>query len=149
MNITYAHTNLIAEDWKGLSDFYREVFGCIPQPPERDLSGKWLDRVTGIEKAHISGIHLRLPGHGNNGPTLEIFQYDEMPQRPGIKPNTPGFSHIAFVVDDLKTVAALAFSKGGSAIGELVVQAVPGVGTLSIQYIADPEGNIVEIQRWD
>jgi hypothetical protein len=25
---------------------------------------------------------------------------------------------------------------------------VPGVGLLTFQYLADPEGNIVEIQNW-
>ena len=42
----------------------------------RDLSGEWLDRATGLKNAHIKGIHLRLPGYGEGGPTLEIFQYD-------------------------------------------------------------------------
>jgi len=149
MTIKYAHTNIIAEDWKRLATFYQEVFGCVPIPQKRDLSGDWLDRVTGIDASHITGIHLRLPGHGDAGPTLEIFQYDEMPPRPGVMPNTPGFSHIAFVVENPNDVARSAFSKGASAIGDLVVQEVPGVGTLTIQYITDPEGNIVEIQRWD
>lgn len=41
----YVHTNLIARDWKRLVRFYREVFGCEPKGPERDLSAAWLDRV--------------------------------------------------------------------------------------------------------
>jgi hypothetical protein len=51
----------------------QEVFGCTPVPPERDLSGKWLEKAARVETAHIGGIHLRLPGHGHEGPTLEIF----------------------------------------------------------------------------
>ena len=27
--------------------------------------------------AHLTGAHLRLPGHGETGPTLEIFSYDD------------------------------------------------------------------------
>lgn len=57
----FAHINLIAKDWKKLAYFYETVFGCIPVPPIRDLSGEWLDRATGIKNAHIRGIHLRLP----------------------------------------------------------------------------------------
>ncbi len=75
MPTRYAHTNIVAKDWKRLAAFYREVFGCIAVPPERNLSGGWLDRATGIEGAHLAGIHLRLPGCGQAGPTLEIFQY--------------------------------------------------------------------------
>ena len=41
MTITarYVHTNLIARDWRVLARFYQEVLGCVPVPPERDLSG--------------------------------------------------------------------------------------------------------------
>ena len=149
MSMTFVHTNLIAKDWKRLSRFYREVFACVPVPPERDLSGEWLDRATGLFKARIAGIHLRLPGRGEDGPTLEIFQYERMPERPAIAPNTPGFSHIAFAVDDVAATADAVLDHGGSPIGDRTERDVPGVGRLTFQYVADPEGNIVEIQHWE
>ena len=74
MPMKYVHTNLIAKDWRRLSAFYQEVFGCVPVPPERDLSGEWVDKATGISGAHIFGMHLRLPGYGDAGPTLEAFR---------------------------------------------------------------------------
>jgi predicted enzyme related to lactoylglutathione lyase len=148
MPTKYTHTNLIAKDWKRLSIFYQEVFGCVPIPPERDLSGEWLDKATKLSGSHLSGIHLRLPGCGDNGPTLELFQYGSMPEHPSVNPNTPGFSHIAFAVDDVPATARAVFSYGGSAIGELTVRDMPGVGLLTFQYVADPEGNIIEIQNW-
>ena len=148
MTTRYAHTNLIAKDWRCLAAFYQEIFGCLPIPPERDLNGEWLDKAIGIDDVHIRGIHLRLPGYGNEGPTLEIFQYGSMPEHSEVKPNSPGFSHIAFEVDDVAATAQAIFDRGGSAIGELTVREVPGVGLLTFQYVADPEGNIVEIQNW-
>jgi predicted enzyme related to lactoylglutathione lyase len=148
MSTKYAHTNLIAKDWRRLANFYREVFGCVPVPPERDLSGEWVDKATGISGAHLFGVHLRLPGYADEGPTLEIFQYGSMPEHPSIKPNTPGFTHIAFAVDDVAATARIVFDHGGSALGALTVREVPGVGVLTFQYVADPEGNIVEIQNW-
>lgn len=148
MPTKYVHTNLVAKDWRRLAVFYREAFACLPVPPERDLFGEWLDGVTGIRGAHIFGMHLRLPGWGDEGPTLEIFQYGSMPEHPPVKPNTPGFSHIAFAVDDVAAAAQTAFDHGGSAVGELTVREVPGVGLLTVQYVADPEGNIIELQNW-
>jgi len=145
----YTHINLIAKDWKRLSRFYQEVFGCVPIPPERDLSGEWLDNATGLNGAHISGMHLLLPGHGENGPTLELFQYGSMPEHPKVNPNTPGFSHIAFAVDDVPATARAVFHHGGSPVGELTEREIPGVGLLTFQYLADPEGNIIEIQNWN
>ena len=43
----YVHTNLIARDWRALSSFYQQVFGCIPVPPERDYQGEKLAAGTG------------------------------------------------------------------------------------------------------
>jgi predicted enzyme related to lactoylglutathione lyase len=148
MPTKYTHTNLIAKDWKRLAAFYQEVFGCVPVPPERDLSGEWIDKAAGLTDVHITGEHLRLPGYGDDGPTLEIFQYDSMPEHPATFPNTPGFSHIAFGVDDVQATALAIFERGGSAVGELIVQEISGVGLLTFQYVADPEGNILEIQNW-
>ena len=148
MAIKYVHTNLIAKDWKRLLAFYQEVFGCIPVLPERDLSGDWLDQATGIAGSHIRGVHLRLPGYGDDGPTLELFQYGDMPQHPAISPNTPGFSHIAFAVDDVHEMAREVLAHGGSVVGELAVREIPGVGMLTFQYLTDPEGNIIELQNW-
>jgi len=54
----YVHTNLIARDWKKLVGFYREVFGCEPKGPERNLSAAWLDRVNSVPNARLRGVHL-------------------------------------------------------------------------------------------
>jgi predicted enzyme related to lactoylglutathione lyase len=149
MPTKYVHINLIAENVKRLSNFYQEVFSCVPIPPERDLSGEWLDKATGLNGARITGTHLRLPGYGDEGPTVELFHYDSMPEHPSVNPNTPGFSHIAFAVDDVAATAQAVFAHGGSPVGELTVRDVPGLGLLTFQYVADPEGNIIELQKWE
>lgn len=75
----YIHTNIVAKDWKRLSEFYINVFGCCAvKSPERKLSGDWLDRATGLSGARLEGVHLLLPGFEASGPTLEIFSYDRM-----------------------------------------------------------------------
>lgn len=145
----FVHVNLVAQDWKRLASFYQDVFDCIPVPPERNLSGEWLDQATGLEDTKISGIHLRLPGYGEEGPTLEIFQYDTVPDHLSVRPNSPGFSHIAFSVNDVQETAARIFELGGSPIGKFTVRQIAGVGTVTFQYCADPEGNIIEVQSWD
>lgn len=144
----YGHTNLIARDWQALARFYVEVFGCIPVPPERDLRGEWLDRATGIHGAHLRGLHLRLPGHGPDGPTLEIFTYDSTVAGPGSVPDRAGFGHIAFQVPDVHAAVRAVRAHGGSDLGEIVEVEVPGAGPLTWAYVRDPEGNIIELQRW-
>jgi len=49
----YVHTNLVARDWRKLVEFYVEVFGCKRVPPERKISGQWLDDATGIAEAEF------------------------------------------------------------------------------------------------
>jgi len=85
----FAHTNIVAKNWKSLSDFYINVFACKVKPPERKLSGDWLDNATGLTNANLEGVHLLLPGHGETGPTLEIFTYAEMQGSDPVMANHP------------------------------------------------------------
>lgn len=75
-NPRYVHTNLVAQDWQRLARFYQDVFACVPVPPERHYSGEPFDALTNLQNASLRGMHLRLPGFGEGGPTLEIFTYD-------------------------------------------------------------------------
>ena len=143
---TYAHTNLIARDWRRLAAFYEEALGCVPVA-ERDLAGDWLERGTGVAGARIRGIHLRLPGFGEGGPTLEIFQYAENVDGPPPPANRVGFGHIAFVVDDVARAREVVLAAGGSALGTVESVAIPGAGIITVVYMRDPEGNIVELQH--
>jgi predicted enzyme related to lactoylglutathione lyase len=144
----YVHTNLIARDWKGLVRFYSEVFGCEPKPPDRDMSGAWLDKLTSLQNAHLSGVHLRLPGYGDDGSTLEIFSYDELVEPELPSANQCGFGHIAFAVDDVDEALQAVIAAGGSKVGNSVTTEVNRFGVLRVVYARDPEGNIVELQRW-
>ena len=144
----YVHTNLIAKDWKMLSNFYIEIFNCQVLPGERDLSGEWLDRATGLKNARIRGIHLRLPGFGEKGPTLEIFQYDPFYSKVDKRINRPGYTHLAFEVDDVDGVVKKVVCAGGSSAGDTVSVKIPPVGTISFAYVRDPEENFIELQHW-
>ena len=144
----FAHTNIVASDWKRLAEFYSTVFGCAPVPPSRDMAGKWLDGGTGLINARLRGVHLRLPGHGANGPTLEIFQYDDSGKSGQRAANDCGFTHIAFEVDDVGACAQLVLANGGQKLGEVVETKVEEAGQLTFVYMRDPEGNILELQHW-
>ena len=144
----YAHTNLVAQDWKLLAAFYEQILGCTPVPPERDLKGPWLDAVTGVPGAEIRGAHLKLPGYGDEGPTLEILQYSQEAARPETASNRPGFTHIAFEVDDVEAAKEAVLSAGGGTVGEIVSLEIAGAGVVTLAYLTDPEGNIIELQRW-
>ena len=145
---TYKHTSIVARDWRRLMAFYESVFGCEPVPPERHLSGGWLEKGTGVKGATFSGMHLRLPGWGENGPTLEIYQYTENQPKLPAAANREGYAHLAFEVSDVQAAADAVRRHGGSRVGEITTADVEGVGILTFVFLGDPEGNILELQSW-
>jgi predicted enzyme related to lactoylglutathione lyase len=141
--------NIIAADWRRLADFYASVFGCVIVPPERDYAGADLERGTGVPDAALRGAHLRLPGLGPDGPTLEIYQYarsEPRPPRPAA--NRLGLGHIAFAVDDVETARTAVLGSGGGAVGDVVTLITADGRRVTWCYVTDPEGNIVELQSW-
>jgi catechol 2,3-dioxygenase-like lactoylglutathione lyase family enzyme len=148
MKAKYKHTNIIARDRRALVQFYQDVLGCVFVPPERDLFGDWLDKGTGIEGAQCKGSHLRLPGYGPDGPTLEIYQYAHNEPKPPAAANREGIMHLAFEVDNVEEAMAEVLEKGGGKLGEMTSSEVEGAGLLTFVYLTDPEGNIIELQSW-
>ncbi len=148
MKVRYAHSNIIAQDWRKLADFYTSVFNCQFVPPERNQSGDWLEKATGVSGAALQGVHLRLPGHGDTGPTLEIFSYKNSLDKPEPAPNRRGIGHLAFEVEDVDACLKAVIAQGGWSLGQVVTRVIEGAGTIRFLYAADPEGNILELQHW-
>ena len=149
MKTKFSHLNVISKNWKSLADFYIEVFDCKPKLPERNLHGEWLDKLTDLHDSKIKGIHLLLPGYDADGPTLEIFEYNQNIENKNKNINLEGFAHIAFAVENVEEKLNLLLKNGGSTVGELVDVEIEGVGRICFVYAKDPEGNIIEIQKWE
>lgn len=146
--LRYVHTNIIARDAGRLIDFYKKVLHCQSIGEKRDLCGDWLDRLTGLKGAHITGEHLLLPGYGGAHPTLEIFSYDALEDALPPEINRPGLAHLAFEVYDVEETLAAVLREGGSRVGEVVTADYPGGRQAVFVYARDPEGNILELQSW-
>jgi predicted enzyme related to lactoylglutathione lyase len=60
------------------------------------------------------------------------------------------YKHTSIVARDWRALAAtrVVLEHGGSHVGEAASTTVPGVGRLTVVYLADPEGNIIELQAW-
>ena len=147
MGIKYTHTNIIARDWQELAQFYMEVFECKPYGPKRDLSGEWIEQMTGVKDVKVKGVHLSLPGY-ELGPTLEIFSYEPEGENQERHVSKQGFGHLAFHVDSVEEVLNKALAYGAKQYGEIVKKQYETLGLLTAVYISDPEGNLIEIQNW-
>lgn len=144
----FAHTNIVSINWRELTDFYIKTFNCKIVLPIRNQSGEWLDKGTGLKNARLEGAHLLLPGYGENGPTLEIYQYENIENQEFILPNKRGIGHIAFEVDSVEIVLETLEKNGGKAFGKITKRAVKDVGEITFIYARDPEGNLIELQSW-
>jgi predicted enzyme related to lactoylglutathione lyase len=148
MKTRCAHVNVVAADWRRLARFYEDVFGCVPVPPERHLEGDWLSKATGVPGAALQGVHLRLPGYGVGGPTLEVFQYSEELERLSPAANRRGLGHVALEVEDVAAAVARVCSEGGRMLGDIVSREIRGAGSITFAYVTDPEDNVIELQHW-
>ena len=144
----YVHTNIVARDWRQLAHFYQSVFQCRSKPPPRQQRGPWLSRGTGVADASLEGVHLILPGYGEEGPTLEIYQYGEVLDAPPKAANREGFGHLAFEVTSVPRCVDRLLEAGGTLAGEIVERDIEGVGRITFVYAKDPEGNLIELQSW-
>jgi len=147
-NARYAHTNIIARDWRSLASFYKSVFGCVFVPPERNYCGPVLEAGTGVPGAILQGIHLRLPGLGPEGPTLEIYTYSQLVNSPSPAVNRPGLAHLAFEVPSVEDARREVLAAGGKAVGEIVTLTPSEDLRITWCYVTDPEGNIIELESW-
>lgn len=148
MATRFSHTAIVARDADRLASFYVAALGCERSGPPRNLFGAALEQGMGLPGAHVRGLHLRLPGYGDDsGPVLEIFGLDTTVTSPD-DVNRLGLMHIAFAVDDIRATYERLLASGGTAHGSIAEVAVEGVGTAEFVYCRDPEGNLVELQGW-
>lgn len=60
----------------------------------------------------------------------------------------PGWRHLAIACENVAATRARVLAEGGSALGEVIEAVIPDAGRLTACYVTDPEGNILELQRW-
>ena len=145
----YTHTNIVARDWRALAAFYESVLGCTFVPPERDYSGATIEAATGVPGSTLTGVHLRLPGGGEAGPTLEIYSYSLPADGPAPAVNRPGLAHLAFEVASVADARNEVVSAGGEPVGDVVTLTTATGARVTMCYVTDPEGNILELQAWE
>lgn len=144
----YVHTNIIARNSADLIAFYVNVLECRSIGETRDLRGAWLDGMTGLKNAHITGEHLLLPGYNEAHPTLEIFSYDDLEVEKEHSINQCGIAHLAFEVDSVEETLEKVLAAGGGQLGDVVSTEYPDGRKATFVYAKDIEGNIIELQNW-
>jgi catechol 2,3-dioxygenase-like lactoylglutathione lyase family enzyme len=144
----FGHVNVTGKDWRRLATFYTELFGMELVPPERDYRGPDLESATRISGAHLTGAHLRLPGNGPSGPTLEIYQYETVQPGGETRVDRAGWGHVAFQVPDVAAALDEVVAAGGARFGKVVTLTTGDGRHVTWCYATDPDGNLIELQAW-
>jgi catechol 2,3-dioxygenase-like lactoylglutathione lyase family enzyme len=152
MKIRLAHVSIAAKDLSRLREFYEKSLGFAEARPEKDFSGEWLERGTGVPGAGIRRVHLKLPDTEPGSAVLEIIEYaGEAGESVPAAADRPGLRHVAFEVEtpeELARIHGLVLENGGGGLGEISEKEIDGLGTVTFVYMTDPEGNIIELVNW-
>jgi glyoxylase I family protein len=125
------HVGLSVRDLDAAAEFYSTAFGLTPQL-EFELAPH---PIRGLMMRHESGMRL------------ELFQHeDSVPGLQGLTPieahATRGYSHFALAAPDIDAAFTAALEAGARAVVEPTPSPEPGV---RFAFLADPEGNLVEL----
>ena len=131
MPLRLDHVGLSVGDLDAAGEFYSRAFGFAPQVAFE------------LAPHPVRGLMLR----HESGMRLELFERDG--STAGIQGASPiealatrGYGHFAFAAPDIDAVFAGALEAGASAVLEPAPSPEPGV---RFAFLADPEGNLVEL----
>ena len=135
------HVGLVVNDLAAAKAFFLD-FGFIVKG-EWDAEGELVDNVVGLKGVKTSAVMLGLP-EGEARIELTKFHTPALPEgsQPAIV-NAIGFTHVAFLVDDLDAVVAKMKEKGMDVFSE--IQNYENV--YKLVFCRGPEGIILDLSQ--
>jgi len=136
------HTGFTVSDLERSLSFYVGLLGC-ELLWRRDVGEAYFCEIVGLPGCRVRAAHLGVPGSGH---VIELFEYVS-PRGPVVdsRPNNPGHSHFAFVVEDLRTAYEELRSEGVRFTSPPVfIDAGVNKGGYGA-YAMDPDGLTVEL----
>jgi len=137
------HTAFTVSDLDRALAFYSNVLGFSVSAKVRH-SGAMAETVTGVPGAELDIAFVDTPGH-----KIELMQYLKPidKRRSDLRPCDPGFTHIAFEVDNIDAIVAAVEAEGFRIISPpQTVLAGPRKGGKTV-YTRDPDGIVIEFQQ--
>lgn len=136
----FDQVKITTENPERLARFYEEALGAKTVLPLSVLSPE-ASKGVGLPDAEVSILVLGLPGN-EDAPTLELISISGLSSEWG---HRPGQGQLAFRVDDVHEAAQKVVTAGGSFKGEIVDFTGPSGRESRFVFMADPEGNIVDL----
>lgn len=142
------HVNIVVADLARSVTFYTEVLG-FRKTADVTMEGDWIEEIIGLKgvKGYVAFVE---PPHG--GVRIELLEYRApegavLPENS--RANTRGLRHLAFRVDDIKSMASALRARGVTLFSD-PVKVPQGIvkfaaGDKSLCYFLDPDGTILEL----
>jgi catechol 2,3-dioxygenase-like lactoylglutathione lyase family enzyme len=143
------HVGLTVPDLESASRFLEEALGAIPlydvqaldAPP---MAGSEAETQLGLPSG-AKVVHMRLLRVGE-GPSLELFQFADAPQRRAAALPDFGLQHFALYVDDIDEAAARFEAAGGELLSSRSALAGPEAAPRNRWlYGRAPWGSLIEL----
>lgn len=140
------HTSYTVSDLDSARIFYCDLLGFELVHARPRITNRYFRDIIGIPDAVVRDLFLRIPGTDHH---LELFVYEHPPGVPqDTRPNNPGSSHIAYLVDDLRALHARLQQQQLVNIefisGPVELDEGPNQGGRAL-YLRDPNGILIEL----
>ena len=137
---TFSHVALAVSDLERSLAFYRDGLSCDEGHVYHAAGGR-VASLMGIPPSGFRGVFLRC-----GQAYIELLEYAEMPKPTTLQrdPRDVGYAHMSLIVPDIDRVATVLVAHGGTVLSELR-HAFGGAAHTHIAFVADPDGNRVEL----
>lgn len=133
------HIALRVSDIDRAGEFYIETFDACWRTRPALYEGPFAEMVVG----GIAGARFKVAQIGFEPGVVELFEFLSPVEPTGAVPASHAQAlHFALQVDDVAKTLVRAEQLGATRIWPEVTEALPGI---SVIYIADPDGNVVEL----
>jgi catechol 2,3-dioxygenase-like lactoylglutathione lyase family enzyme len=118
---------------------FLELLGFKGGKPAK-YGGDWIERIIGVEDPKIEVVMVQGP---EGSDVFEVVRFHSPSASAGEQApaNRPGLRHVAFQVNDLRSIIDRVHDGGWGTIGEIVNYE----NTFLLCYVRGPEGLIVEL----
>jgi catechol 2,3-dioxygenase-like lactoylglutathione lyase family enzyme len=127
------HSCITTKDLKRCLSFYRDFLG-LKVIVQKSEEGSYIENLLGLKDVKLTYVKLR--SKDNPIPVLEIYYFDD-----GREVNIGNFHHIAFTVDNIKSLKSFLVGKGVPPLSE--PQLDHGKKNL-VMFCRDYDGNLIE-----
>ena len=136
---SFVHVGLVVEDLDETVGFLALLGFDCSKPAT--FGGEWIDRIIGLENVTVEVVMARTPDGTDAFEVVRFHSPSVGGQEPAPAVNRPGLRHVAFKVDDVRSVVDRIREAGWETMGEIVDYE----SMFLLCYVRGPDGLIVEL----